>query len=43
MKFFKKMLDIIAFVLACDGPIADEMVNEGLLDKSGQGRDKYGK
>lgn len=39
----KKVLDIILFILTGKGPIADEAVNEGLIDYSGQGRDKYGK
>ena len=43
MKVLKKILNIIIFILTGKGPIADEAVNEGLIDYSGQGRDKYGK
>lgn len=39
----KKLLDIILFVFTCKGEIANEMVDAGVLDLSGQGRDKYGK
>lgn len=33
----------IMFLLTGKGPIADGAVNEGLIDYSGQGKDKYGK
>lgn len=33
----------ILFLLTLQGPIADEAVDAGILDLSGQGRDKYGK
>ena len=33
----------ILFLLTGKGPIADEAVEEGLIDYSGQGRDKHGK
>ena len=43
MKVLKKILNTIIFILTGKGPIADEAVNEGLIDYSGQGRDQYGK
>lgn len=42
-KFFKKLADIFTFILTAKGPVADEMVEAGVLDYSGQGRDKNGK
>ena len=49
-KFFKnlkkllaKVGDEITFVLTGKGPVADEMVEAGVLDYSGQGRNEYGK
>ena len=43
MKTLKKILNIIIFILTGKGPIANEAIDEGLIDYSGQGRDKYGK
>lgn len=42
-KFLKKFADILMFVLTGKGSIADEMIDEDVLDYSGQGRDKYGR
>ncbi len=42
-KFFKTLLDWCVFLLTGKGRIADEAVDEGLIDYSGQGRDKYGR
>lgn len=43
----KKVLKIISiwltFLLTGKGEIADEAVDEGLIDYGGQGRDKYGR
>lgn len=43
----KKLLsafgNIILFILTGKGSIADEMIDEDVLDYSGQGRDKYGR
>lgn len=39
----KKIIDCIMFLLTGKGPLADEMVNEGVISYEGQGRDKYGK
>jgi hypothetical protein len=47
MKKFVKVLkaigDEIIFLLTGKGELADEMIDEGLIDYSGQGRDEYGK
>lgn len=49
-KFLKKIKKLlvkvgngIIFVLTGKVPVADEMVEAGVLDYSGQGRNKYGK
>ena len=42
-KAFKRTLDWILFLLTCKGDIANEAIEAGLIDYSGQGRDKYGK
>ena len=42
-KLFEKLADILMFMLTAKGPIADEMVEAGVLDYSGQGRNEYGK
>lgn len=42
-KFLKRVAYWFMFLLTGKGPIADEAVDEGLIDYSGQGRDKYGK
>ena len=39
----KKIVDIIVFIFMGKGALAEQMVNDGILDLSGQGRDKYGK
>lgn len=43
MKLIKRILNWFMFILTGKGPIADETIEEGLIDYSGQGRDKYGK
>ena len=42
-RFFKKCLDVLMFVLGFDCDMRRQAVDDGLLDFSGQGRDKYGK
>lgn len=39
----KKILDWIIFIFTGKGEIADRAVDEGLIDHSGQGRDKHGR
>lgn len=39
----KRMLDWFVFLLTGKGEIANESIDEGLIDYSGQGRDEYGK
>lgn len=42
-KFVKKFFEILAFVLCVKGnAIEKEMIEQGLLSREGQGRDKYG-
>ena len=42
-KFIKKFIEILAFVLCVKGnEIEKEMIEQGLLSREGQGRDKYG-
>ena len=41
-KVLKSILDWVVFILTGKGEIAKEMVDNGLIDYSGQGRDKYG-
>lgn len=43
MKLIKRILNWFTFILTSKGHIADEAIEEGLIDCSGQGRDKYGK
>lgn len=43
MKILKNILNWFVFLLTGKGELADEMVDEGFIDYSGQGRDKYGK
>lgn len=50
MKFLKalgkaivKIYDVFVFVLTGKGEIGKEMVEQDLLDYSGQGRDRYGR
>lgn len=40
---FKKIFDLVAFLLGIRTDTRDEAVDEGLCDFSGQGRDKYGR
>lgn len=42
-KVLKNILDWIMFLLTGKGEIANEAIEAGLIDYSGQGRDKYGK
>jgi hypothetical protein len=42
MKVLKRVLDWVVFILKGKGEIANEAVEDGLIDYSGQGRDKYG-
>ena len=43
MKILKSVLDWLVFLLTGNGKVAEEMIDEGLIDYSGQGRNKYGK
>ena len=43
MKILKSILNWFVFLLTGKGELAEEMVDEGLIDYSGQGRNKYGK
>ena len=43
MKILKSILDYLIFSLTGKGKMAEEMVDKGLIDYSGQGRNKYGK
>lgn len=42
-KRLRRMLDWLVLLLTGKGPIAEEAVDVGLVDFSGQGRDQYGK
>ena len=42
-KVLKRMLDWFVFLLTGKGDIANEAIDAGLIDYSGQGRNKYGK
>ena len=42
-KFIKSLLNWFVFFLTGKGEIANEAIEAGLIDFSGQGRDKYGK
>ena len=42
MKILKNILNLFVFLLTGKGELAEEMVDEGLIDYSGQGRNKYG-
>lgn len=43
-KFIKKVFDILAFCLGVKGnEIEKEMIEQGILSREGQGRDKYGR
>ena len=42
-KFIVKFLDILAFVLCVKGnSIEKEMIENGVISREGQGRDKFG-
>lgn len=42
-KFIKKFIDVLAFCLGVKGSdIEKEMIDAGVISRSGQGRDKYG-
>ena len=43
MKILKKIWNCIVFILTGKGELADELIEQGIIDYSGQGRDKYGK
>lgn len=43
LKVFRRILDWIVFIFSGKGAIADEGIESGLLDFSGQGRDRYGR
>lgn len=40
---FKKIINVIVFVLTGKGEIGDEAVREGIISYEGQGRDKFGR
>lgn len=42
-KILKSILNWLAFLFTGKGEIANEAINDGLVDYSGQGRDKSGK
>ena len=42
-KVLKSILNWAMFILTGKGEIAEEFVNAGIIDYSGQGRDRYGK
>lgn len=39
----KRFIEFIVFIFTGKGAVSEEMVNLGLLDFSGEGRNKYGK
>lgn len=43
MKILKNILNWFVFLLTGKGEVANEAVDDGLIDYSGQGRDEYGK
>lgn len=43
MKILKSILNCLVFLLTGKGEVADEMIDEGLIDYSGQGRNECGK
>ena len=44
ISILKKCFEILAFVLCVKGnEIEKEMIEQGLLSREGQGRDKYGR
>ena len=42
-KVFKKIFDVIAFLLGADSECRRNAVDNGLCDFGGQGKDRYGK
>lgn len=42
-RILKRILDWIELLLTGKGAITEDAVNEGIIDYSGQGRDKYGR
>lgn len=42
MKTLQRIFDWLVFLLTGGGAIATEAVSAGIVDLSGQGRDKYG-
>lgn len=40
---FKKVFSVIKSIFSFFGRIVDKAVDDGIVDLSGQGRDKYGK
>ena len=43
MKILKKILNWFMLLVGSRSELTDEAVNDGLVDYSGQGKDKYGK
>lgn len=43
MKLMQKIANLFVFMLTGKGKIAERAVDEGLIDYSGQGKNKYGK
>lgn len=43
MKILKNIFNWFVFLFTGKGELANEMVDEGLIDYSGQGRNRYGK
>lgn len=43
IKVFKTIGDWAMFLMTGKGSVADEMIEMGYIDYSGQGRDKYGR
>ena len=43
MKTIQRFFDWFVFLLTGGGNIAKDAINAGLIDYSGQGRDKYGR
>ena len=42
-RVISKFMEIMLFVFMCSGPIAEQGVDDGCLDFSGQGRNTYGR
>lgn len=41
-KAVRKIIDVLTFLFGIGGKIRDDAVDDGLVDFSGQGRDRYG-